>query len=185
VMGLALMTPLAILGAVFYVVHHIVVKTNLFLLAGLISRSAGGYDLDRIGGLYRSRPLLAFLFLLPALSLAGIPPLSGFWAKLTLIQAGLEAQVYWIVLVAIAVGLLTLYSMTKIWAGGFWAPAPDLAPDEAPVRLSPGLLLPVAVLATVTLALGLAPEPVLVFAQRAAEVLLNPEPYINAVLGGG
>ena len=185
VMGLALMTPLAILGAVFYILHHIVVKTNLFLLGGLIARSAGDYDLDRIGGLYRARPFLAILFLVPALSLAGIPPLSGFWAKLTLIQAGLEAQVYWIVVVAILVGLLTLYSMTKIWAGGFWAPASEEVAHQASGRLSPALLIPVAVLATVTVALGLSPEPVLEFAQRAAEALLDPNPYIDAVLGGG
>ena len=88
-------------------------------------------------------------------------------------------------MVAIVVGLLTLYSMTKIWAGGFWAPAPEGAADPSRPHLSSGLLIPVVALATVTLALGLAPEAMLEFAQRAAESLLDPEPYINAVLRGG
>jgi multicomponent Na+:H+ antiporter subunit D len=182
VMGLALATPLALVGAVFYVVHHIVVKTNLFLVGGLISRTGGGFELDRIGGLYRSRPGLAILFLVPALSLAGLPPLSGFWAKLILLQAGLEAGEYWIVAVAAAVGVLTLFSMTKIWAGAFWAPAPDGEPGgRAPLRA--GLWIPVAALAGVTLFIGLWAEPLMELSQEAAAVLVDPASYVSDVLG--
>ncbi len=59
------------------------------------------------------------------MSLAGVPPLSGFFAKLTLIQGGLEAERYAIVVAALVVSLLTLFSMTKIWAEAFWKPAPE------------------------------------------------------------
>jgi multicomponent Na+:H+ antiporter subunit D len=182
VMGLALATPLALVGAVFYILHHIVVKTNLFLVGGLISRTGGDFELDRVGGLYRSRPGLALLFLVPALSLAGLPPLSGFWAKLILLQAGLEAGEYWIVAVAAAVGLLTLYSMTKIWAGAFWSPAPDpQSGGQAPLRL--GLWLPVLALAGVTLFIGLWAEPLMELAERAAGLLIDPASYVGDVLG--
>ncbi|MGB5303102.1 MAG: proton-conducting transporter membrane subunit, partial [Gemmatimonadota bacterium] len=182
VMGLALATPLALVGAVFYVVHHIVVKTNLFLVGGLISRSGGDFELDRLGGLYRSRPGLALLFLVPALSLAGLPPLSGFWAKLILLRAGLEAGQYWIVAVAAVVGLLTLYSMTKIWAGAFWSPAPDSQSGvHGPLRL--GLWLPVVALAGVTLFIGLWAEPLIELAERAAASLIDPAAYVTDVLG--
>src|SRR5690606_18966758 len=80
--GLAVATRLAIAGTILYVIHHIVVKANLFLIAGAIRRAGGSFDLLRSGGLFRSAPFLAMLFAVPALSLAGLPPMSGFWAKL-------------------------------------------------------------------------------------------------------
>ena len=94
VLGLGLFTPLALAGTVFYLIHHIVVKTNLFLVAGIVKRLGGTLDLGSLGGLYRRRPALALLFLVPAFSLAGIPPLSGFWGKLVLVKAGLDSGHY-------------------------------------------------------------------------------------------
>jgi multicomponent Na+:H+ antiporter subunit D len=122
ILGLALLTPLAIVGAVFYLVHHIVVKANLFLIAGVAERIAGSTDLAKIGGLYKSAPLLAVLFVVPAFSLAGFPPLSGFWAKFLLVKASLEIDAWVVAAVALVVGLLTIYSMTKIWGAAFWTP---------------------------------------------------------------
>jgi multicomponent Na+:H+ antiporter subunit D len=99
-----------------------------------MERLGGTGDLKRLGGLYDSAPLLAVLFLIPALSLAGLPPLSGFFAKLSLIQAGLEVDSYWIVGVALAVSLLTLYSMNKIWTLAFWQPTPTTEAMPEPDR---------------------------------------------------
>src|SRR5690606_11405510 len=115
---------LALAGSIFYIAHHIIVKTNLFLVSSVSRRLCGPFELKRQGVLYRSQPLLALLFLIPALSLAGIPPLSGFFAKLSLIQAGLGTGYYAIAAAALVVGLLTLFSMTKIWAEAFWKPFP-------------------------------------------------------------
>ncbi|MBN2906293.1 MAG: Na+/H+ antiporter subunit D [Rhodobacteraceae bacterium] len=187
ILGLALLTPLALVGAVFYLVHHIVVKANLFLIAGVAQRLTGSTELSRMGGLYKSAPLLAVLFLIPAFSLAGFPPLSGFWAKFLLVKAALQAESWVIAAVALIVGLLTIYSMTKIWAAAFWAPHPDgIAPSLS--RLAPraraALLAPVAVLAAVTIAIGLAPEPFVQFAEAAAAQILDPSAYVTAVLGG-
>jgi len=180
-LGLALFTPLALAAAIFYLVHHIIVKTNLFLIGGLIRHIKGSYDLKKIGGLYLSNPLLAFLFLVPALSLGGIPPLSGFFAKFTIIRAGLEVESYLIVLIALAVGILTLYSMTKIWAEAFW----KVDPAEKPVTKSIPImmLLPIILMAAATIAIGFFPEPVLEISRRAADQLFNPEYYIRKVLG--
>src|SRR3546814_1536937 len=91
-MWLAIYTPLAITGAILYIVHHIVVKANLFLIAGAMRQVGGSSQLKSLGGLYHSRPLLAVLFLIPALSLAGIPPFSGFWGKLLVIDSSLQAE---------------------------------------------------------------------------------------------
>ncbi|MGE3539669.1 MAG: Na+/H+ antiporter subunit D [Candidatus Tectimicrobiota bacterium] len=182
VMGLGLCTRLALAGSVFYIVHHIIVKTNLFLVSGVAYRLRGTLALKDLGGLYQGYPMLACLFLIPALSLAGMPPLSGFFAKLALLQAALERGQYLLVVVALMVGMLTLVSMTKIWAEAFWKPA-----VEAPVSVmrSPrALLLPIATLATCTVLIGLAAGPLLALSMQAADQLLDPRAYIQAVLGG-
>jgi multicomponent Na+:H+ antiporter subunit D len=114
-----------------------------------------------------------------------MPPLSGFFAKLPLVQAGLGAEQYAIVAVALAVGLLTLYSMTRLWAEAFWKAAPEDAPAEPPPAgsLAP-LLLPIGALAAMTVAIGLGAESVFTLARGAAEQLLDREGYVRAVLGG-
>jgi multicomponent Na+:H+ antiporter subunit D len=186
ILGLALFTPLAIVGAVFYLVHHIIVKANLFLVAGVAKRIAGSTDLSAIGGLYKTAPLLGVLFLIPAFSLAGFPPLSGFWAKYVLVKASLDAEAYWIAAVALVVGLLTIYSMTKIWGNAFWKPhpaghQPKLTSLEPKDRAA--LFVPISALAVLTCIIGFFPEPFVAFAERSAEQLLDPTAYVTAVLG--
>ncbi|MEJ6392629.1 Na+/H+ antiporter subunit D [Gymnodinialimonas sp. 2305UL16-5] len=186
ILGLALFTPLALVGAVFYLVHHIIVKANLFLVAGVARRIAGSTNLDHIGGLYKTAPFLALLFLIPAFSLAGFPPLSGFWAKYVLVKAALDDGGYVIAAVALVVGLLTIYSMTKIWGLAFWKPHPaGVNPTLSSLTSKDraALLSPIAVLAVLTCIIGLFPEPFVQFAERSAEQLLNPEAYVAAVLG--
>jgi len=186
VLGLAIFTPLAILGAVFYLVHHIIVKANLFLVSGVSYRLTGSTDLARIGGLYKSAPFLAVLFLVPAFSLAGFPPLSGFWAKYLLVKASLDVQMWWVAFIALAVGLMTIFSMTKIWGEVFWKPHPDSI-DPAIARIgwetALPLILPIAGLALMTVVIGIYPEPFILFAERAAGQLLDPADYIATVLG--
>ncbi|MBB03694.1 MAG: Na+/H+ antiporter subunit D [Planctomyces sp.] len=186
-MGLALFTPLALAGSVFYIIHHIVVKTNLFLIGGIAERRFGSGRLAEIGGMYQSMPLLAILFFLSAMSLAGIPPLSGFFAKLTLIRGGLEAERYVIVVAALAVSLLTLFSMTKIWAEAFWKPNPHEKTAGIPKyddsRFGQlGVFAPVVLLLAVTMSIGVLAGPVMTLATATAEELLDPDAYITAVM---
>jgi multicomponent Na+:H+ antiporter subunit D len=189
-LGLALFTPLALIGGVFYIMHHIIVKTNLFLVSGITYRLLGSYELKDLGGVYRQRPYLALLFLIPALSLAGIPPLSGFFAKFIVVRASLEASEYVITAIALLVGLLTLYSMIKIWAEVFWKKLPDHVTDasrlngEVKDRNNWAYYVPVVGLAACTLIIGLYGQPIYVLAETAADQLMNPKLYIEAVLGG-
>ena len=184
IMGLALFTPLAVAGAVFYILHHILVKTNLFLVSGVVHYLRGTGELKDLGGFYRARPGLALLFLIPALSLAGLPPLSGFFAKLMLLVAGVQSAAYPLVAIALAVSLLTLFSMTKIWGEVFWkaAPAPAQGSVSPPADI-PALLRPIALLATLTVVIGLSAGPLFDLAIEAANQLMNPDHYIHAVLG--
>jgi multicomponent Na+:H+ antiporter subunit D len=179
VLGLAFYTPLGLAGSVFYIAHHIIVKTNLFLVSGVARRLGGSYELKRLGGLYVAHPVLAVLFLIPALSLAGVPPLSGFVAKLALVRAGLETEAYVSVGASLLVSLFTLMSMTKIWNEAFWKPAPEAAPESAAGR---SMTAPIAMLAAITVAIGFAAGPLLDLSVMAAEQLLNPAAYIRAVL---
>ena len=185
-LGLAIFTPLGIMGGVFYLVHHIIVKANLFLIAGLGGRLAGGTDLNRIGGLYKSSPMLGALFIIPAFSLAGFPPLSGFWAKYLVVKASLEIEAWFIAFIALLVGLLTVFSMTKIWAEAFWKPHPDKVEPHFGRVTKPVLwasLTPIIGLAVLTITIGLGPQPFVEFAERAAAQLLDPSEYVETVLG--
>ncbi|MGE0462214.1 MAG: proton-conducting transporter membrane subunit [Vicinamibacterales bacterium] len=170
-LGIALGTPGGAQGALVFALHHSLVKGSLFLIAALVCREAGSYDLRNIGGLFNARPWLAALFLLQALSLVGIPPLSGFWAKFLVVRETLIlGHLVWAA-TALAVGALTLYSMLKIWMEAFWRahPREDWQPPTG-ARPAPAIAATFG-LAAVTTAFGLWPEPVLRFTFMAATVL--------------
>jgi multicomponent Na+:H+ antiporter subunit D len=157
-------------ATLFFLIHHGLVKPALFLVAGLVQGLTGTTDLKRSGGLYAARPFLAVLFLLAALSLAGIPPLSGFWAKLAVVQAGLAAGAGWLVAAALAAGLLTLLSMVKIWIEVFWKPAPETAELRDGTGAA-GWVATVALVLVITL-IGLQPRPLFALAEQAAAELI-------------
>lgn len=186
VMGLGLFTSAGVAAAVLYTIHHIVAKTALFLTGGLIEHTGGSSRLTALGGLIRTAPFLAVLFLVPALSLVGIPPLSGFAPKLALVEAAAAQSQYPILGVALVVSLLTLLSMVKIWSAVFWAPStePDATTPQPGGRLGGPVLMvaPTVVLVALSVAIGLAAGPLLELANRAAEDLLHPAGYFKAVL---
>ncbi len=186
IFGLGLYTLAGLAATVFYIVHHIIVKTTLFLVGGLIEEGTGTAALRRLGGLLHTSPLLAALFLLPALSLAGIPPLSGFVAKLALIEAGFSIGAYITVGVAILVSALTLFSMTKIWSGVFWGRAEEPPPNPGALDASsPGsprlMMWPTGFLVLLSIAFVVAAAPLYALGEVAAANLIDPSSYIAAV----
>ena len=187
VMGLGLFTVAGVAAAIFYVVHHIVAKTTLFLTGGLIEHTGGSSRLSRLGEMVRGAPFLAVLFLLPALALAGIPPLSGFVPKVALVAAGLDEGQYAIVAVSLLVTVLTLFSLVKIWSGVFWNPAaepPEALPHPVGVLGGPALMvLPTVALLVVGLAIAGFAGPLYELCHRASVDLLDPTAYMRAVLG--
>lgn len=185
ILGLALATPLALAGAVFYLIHHIVVKANLFFIGGIAARLTGSERLAAMGGLYARAPWLALLFAIPALSLAGIPPLSGFWAKLVLVKASLETSAWIAAAVALVTGIFTLLSMSKIWNEAFLKPHPAGREGERSAAGLQPAVWAVSVLAAMTLLIGLAAGPVMDYAVAAAEQLTTPLGYIDAVIRAG
>ncbi|MCJ8163655.1 Na+/H+ antiporter subunit D [Pontibacter sp. E15-1] len=187
-MGLAIYTPLALAGSVFFIVHNILVKTNLFLVSGVVARLHHSFSLKKLGEVYCRQPMLALLFLVSALALAGMPPLSGFWGKFMLAKGGFEAGNYTIVGVSLFVSLATLFSMTKIWNEVFWKnkPASELPiPESAPKATVPTVWLlytPVVLLFIAILFISVYAEPLIGLAQQAANQLLYTKAYTDAVL---
>ncbi len=184
ILGLALFTVAGVAAAIFYIVHHIVVKTTLFLVGGIVEHATGTGALHRLSGLVTRMPVTAVLFLLPALSLAGLPPFSGFVAKLGLVEAGLGQQRNLVVGVSLLVSLLTLFSMTKIWAGAFWGTAGgDGTAEGSGKHLAvPALMVaPTAALVVLSLAIAAGAGPIHDLSRRAAEGLLNPGQYAAVV----
>jgi len=170
-LALALGTAAGIQALLVFSVHHALVKSNLFLVAARIRGETGSYDLRRCGGLFAARPWLAVLFLLQAFSLVGLPPLSGFWAKLLVVRATIAEGHHGLAVMALGVGLLTLYSMLKIWVEAFWKPQPKDVRLGSRIGPERNLLVVAWALAGVTLALGLWPEPLVRLAGDAAIAL--------------
>ncbi len=181
VMGLAIFTVNAVAAAIYFTVHNMLSKTNAFLAGGLVYQRSGSYDLKYLGGLYKAMPFLALLFFIPAMSLAGIPPLPGFFGKFLLVKGGFEAGEFVITGVAIAVGFFTLFSMIKIWNEAYWKKAPDDMPADG--YISKRTIAATSLLALAVLALGVFAGPVMEVCHAAALQLTDPAAYINAVLG--
>lgn len=203
-LGVAFFTQAGLTAGIFYLLHHMIVKASLFLSTGAIETHYGTGRLEDLRGLVRREPLLAASFLVAALSLAGLPPFSGFLAKLTLILAAVEKGHYTVIAIALAVSLITLLSMLKIWNAIFVAPPrtdtdartdTTAAPDNGgatgtgqrlltarQTRVKTTLVMPAMILATITLGLGLGGEVLLDLASTAADGLLDTTSYIDAVI---
>ncbi len=183
-MGLGLFSAAGTTGAILFLLHHMPVKTVLFLVGGLIENAEGTSSLDRSGGLASRRPLIAALFAIPAMSLAGLPPFSGFAAKFAVISAGVDEAAVGIVAVALVAGALTLLSMTKIWMGVFWGEDADqfeTVPTATPNRRLMSGATGLAVVGTLTISLFAG--TIFDLSSRAADDLRSGDAYISEVSG--
>ena len=180
VMGLGLFSVASVSAAIFFILQYMPVKAALFMVAGSVERLKGTGDLYRLGGLARSYPWLAGLFLIPALSLAGVPPFAGFWGKLALLQASFSLSSsggYAIAAVALAVSLITLFVMMKIWQWAFWGES-----REGPYRGSYyPFLAPIAFMGLFVVVLAFAAGGLHDITTEAARQLMDPTDYIDAV----
>ena len=123
VFGLAIDTPEALGATIYYMVHHIVVQTTLFLAVGLVERRAGSTSILKVKGLMRAAPLLAVLYFIPAINLGGLPPFSGFIGKFALFDAAAQVGtpiMYVLIGGGIITSLLTLYALMRAWNLSFW-----------------------------------------------------------------
>jgi multicomponent Na+:H+ antiporter subunit D len=187
VMGLGFFTVAGLAAVVFAIMHHIVVKTSLFLTGGIIEHAGGSSRLRQLGGMVSTFPFLAGLFLLSVLSLVGVPPFSGFVAKLALTEAGFASREFAVVGVSLLVSLLTLLAMIRIWMGVFWNPAEEPGAEPAPdppnrLGAPPLMVAPAVLLVACSLAIAVAAGPLFSLSERTANDLLHPARYVDEVL---
>jgi multicomponent Na+:H+ antiporter subunit D len=189
-MGLALHTPLAIAGAIFFLIHNMLVKTNLFFIGGLVYVSKGSYRLPQLGNMSVQFPLVSIMFFISGFALSGLPPLSGFWGKWILAQAGFADGQFTIVAISLLVGILSFYYVLRVWLEVFWKKSTEEIPGNALntqlnlLQQKPLLVLPVAGLTLLILALSFYAGPVLELSTEAAGQLLQREVYIQTILNG-
>jgi len=180
-MGLALYTPLAIAGGIFHIIHHSLIKSSLFLIGGGIGHAAGTQNLKKLGGLVSHIPGLSVLFIISALALSGIPPLSGFYSKYALIVGGLNTGHGFLVCAVLMTSLFTLYSMIKIWRLGFWGSWPDKEQVVSKIKLSK-VLIPCLISVVFVVLLSLCAGPIMKISIKASLQLLDQNHYIDSVL---
>ncbi|MFD1718791.1 Na+/H+ antiporter subunit D [Georgenia deserti] len=182
VWGVATSSQAGLSAAIFYTAHHITVQTGLFLVVGLIERRGGTTSLVRLGSLGRAAPVLAALYFVPAMTLAGIPPSTGFLGKAGLITAAAESGTGWsytLIAGGLLTSLLTLYAVGRAWNMAFW----QEAPEELPRASTPaGLVGPAAALVAFSLALAIGGGKLYDYTDSAAADLRDRMPYIVAVL---
>jgi len=188
--GLALFTPLAIAGAIYYMMHDIIAKTNAFLITGLIYKHKGDYHINRLSGFFNEKPILSIIFGLAFFSLVGTPPLSGFWPKIMLLRGGAAAQSPIIIVGILLASFLTLWAVVRMWSRVFWRSIPE-ENNHKPIntfetltkRKKAALLSPVIFLLVISLSLGFGFQYISDFSQTVATQITDTGPYIEAVLG--
>ncbi|MCW4359833.1 Na+/H+ antiporter subunit D [Bacillus altitudinis] len=177
--GIAANTPASLQGAIYYLIHDMVIKGALFMLAGALFVYAGTNHLKKMGGLIQSQPLLGWMFFISALSLAGIPPLSGFVGKLKIVEGGFSAGYMTFSILVLLSSLLVLYSVMRIFMLAFWGEEQDMRRRKPSIR---GMVYPGVLLVILSLAIGLGTEFIAPYINQATEMLSTPEKYIQAVL---
>mgnify|MGYP006426482791 CR=1 FL=1 len=187
--GLGMYTEIALAGALFYLVHDIMVKTNLYLISGLIHKIKGSTDIKQLGNIYKDYPKISVLVAIVLFSLVGVPPLSGFWPKVSLFQAGFANGNYWYIGALIFGSLITLIIAAKIWSEVFWKNADTTKPAESFVQFNKlknmqktQFVIPISILAFVSIYIGFGAQHIQEVVAEIAHDLMNNESYINAVL---
>jgi len=178
--GLAVSTQSAIEGSIYYLIHDMIIKALLFLLAGTMITLTRTSRFDQVSGLIRNYPVLGWLFFIAMLSLTGIPPFSGFIGKILVGYGAVETGHFLLLALGFISSLFVLYSLLRIFMNSFWGETMISEDQEAPLKK--GLIIPCLILALATIALGVGAESIATYVSDAANTLLNPDIYIDAVL---
>ncbi|PAE39782.1 Na+/H+ antiporter subunit D [Bacillus sp. 7884-1] len=178
--GISVLNTASITGAVYYLMHDMLIKAALFLLVGVVISITGTSNLRNISGLINRFPGLGWTFFIAALALAGIPPLSGFVGKLLIVQGGFEGESFLGAFITLMSSLLVLFSVMKIFINGFWGKDRTYVGEEkAPVKQ---LLIAPVILVVTSALYGIGSEFILPYITQAADTLIDPNIYINAVI---
>lgn len=171
----------ALAGMTYHLVNHALFKTLLFLCAGAIVHATGMTKLSEMGGLARHRPIVTGAFLVGVASIAGIPPLNGY-ASVGMIHDALHHEPTALMAVVVA-QVLTIAALGRATYLAFFRRRDD---EYDPLeRMRPGMLVAFGTLAAGCVAFGVLPHLMLAkIVAPAAQILVEPDTYASAVLGG-
>ncbi|GAB5389043.1 MAG: Na+/H+ antiporter subunit D [Alphaproteobacteria bacterium] len=177
----------ALTAGLVYMVQSMVFGAIGFLIIGIIGQKAGTYRLDRLGGIWSELPAFGAVVLVLVLALAGLPPFLGFWPKLMLVQSGWASDFGMWPIAAMLVGsFITMIGLGRFFAATVWRAAPaGMSFDGLHPKAVPVMRTTVWVLLAPALLMGLYPEPLIQWAQAAAQGLADPSAYIDAILPSG
>jgi multicomponent Na+:H+ antiporter subunit D len=184
ILGIALGTPLGILGGLFHLFNHSIFKSLLFLNSGAVEYATGTRDLKKMSGLKEKMPVTAVTSWVASMAISGIPPFNGFWSKLIIIFACIQAGRIGLALVAVIGSILTLASFMKVQKFVFFGKL-NKALDK--IKEVPAFMrLAMVMLGVICLAGGilLIPQISENFIKPACDVLISGTQYTFAVLGG-
>lgn len=182
-LGMGIATPLGILGAVFHLFNHAIFKSLLFYNAGSVEMALGTRDLRKMGNLMKLLPTTSQTSLIASLSISGIPPFNGFFSKLIIIIAALQAGLPWYAVFAIIGSLLTLASFMKVQRYGFKGETIiESSENKIGWRMNAAMIT-LAVLCVVT-SLMIVPGIQEVTLDPVVKVIADKTEYIQLVLGG-
>lgn len=173
--GDAVWASLAILGGLFHLVNHAVFKSLLFLTSGSVERATGTRQLKRMGGLVQRLPFTGAAAGVASASIAGVPPFNGFWSKLILVMAAVQARLFALAAVTVLVSFVTLLSFLKVQRYVFLGALPEDLRDAQESTCS--MLLAMGFLAVLCLAMSL-----LVLLPALRETVLQPA--VDVLLAG-
>jgi multicomponent Na+:H+ antiporter subunit D len=191
--GVAVGSTLAVSGAIFYAVHSIIVMTALYFAAGIMNMMGGSYDLRQLGGLYQKSAAFAAVFLVLGFAVSGLPPFSGFWPKVILVDAAFSDGRAWLGAAILFSGFLTTLAMGRVWIFAFWRGGPEGTADgetvavtgETGTQLSGAAVwLPLGILTALVVYFGLQPEWMLELSTQGASGIVEPLGYLRSVFGG-
>ncbi len=182
--GIGWNTRIALIGAIIYAINHAFIKSSLLMLTGIVSshtKTKSG-TFSELAGAGKQLVFTSILYFLGGLALAGVPPMNGFISKLALVHGGIDAKSWVPLVLAVGAGSLTLLYITRAWSLMF-----QRIPDDSTVALrqrgeGDSVLAP-ALLIMICVGLGFYAEPLVNLVNGAVDQILQPEIYINAVLG--
>ncbi|ADY54007.1 multisubunit sodium/proton antiporter, MrpD subunit [Pseudopedobacter saltans DSM 12145] len=187
--GIGMFTLVSLTGTIFYLIHDIIIKTNLFLITGIIRMMNGSVNMKHLGNMYKEYPKITLIFALVFFSLIGIPPLSGFWPKINFVNAAFEQNQYAFIIGLIFASFITLYVIIKVWANVFWknkeegfSKGDNLFENKSLLNKI-YLISPIAILMLITLFIGLSADKVFYISKKVATQMIDTQPYIDAVFG--
>ncbi|MCG2821771.1 MAG: monovalent cation/H+ antiporter subunit D family protein, partial [Candidatus Atribacteria bacterium] len=184
ILGIGLGTPLGIIGGLFHLFNHSVFKSLLFLNSGAVEYATGTRDLQKMGGLMTKMPITGATSLIASMSIAGIPPFNGFWSKLIIIIAAVQANRLGYAFWAVLASILTLASFTKVMKYAFFGKLRDKwnKVEEVPVfmKFAMIILALICVVGGVLLIFNINE----VFLKPASDVLLEGTKYADIVFKG-